>query len=168
MQAFNDLLFLQHPLADFWSHLQLSLPPYTSASFPSMSEKCSLHSHCSLTVLGPNKPYSRRALTRTGSFPLCQIPTLCKAQPQTHFPWLLLMSLENILTPLSWHLSYITGSPVLTTQPWINVTFPYLGKLPEYVFVPPPMYSFHFGYTLNTQQCFHNPRSTPFQIPHNK
>lgn len=96
-----------------------------------MSEKCNLHSHCSLTVLGPNKPYSRRALTRTGSFPLCQIPTLCKAQPQTHFPWLLLMSLENILTPLSWHPSYITGSPVLTTQPWINVTFPYLGKLPN-------------------------------------
>lgn len=74
------------------------------------------------------------------------------------------MSLENILTPLS----YITGSPVLTTQPGINVTFPYLGKLPKHVLVPPPVYSFHFGYTLSTQQYVHNPRSAPFQIPHNE
>lgn len=65
-----------------------------------MSEKCNLHSHCSLTVLSTNKPYSRRALTQTDSFPLCQIPTLWKAQPQTHLPWLLLMSLESILTPV--------------------------------------------------------------------
>lgn len=106
-----------------------SSTPYTPPHF--YVWKCNLHSHCSLTVLGPNKPLLTWASVNRFLSHCARSQLLARLSLRLT-SWLLLMSLKTFNSPVLTPVLYNRLTcPHHTTLDQCNFFFCYLGKLPN-------------------------------------